>query len=139
MVMKSTNYIEAFFAAVLSLTLTCNTAAAEELFYENCSDGLCQNRYLVGKEKLSEGHYKAKVMLLNYRGKSSGEADEHYKYAEVVCDKAKPSVTWKNEKSQGIDKSVFAAKVVKKGGKAADDPVKKYDEITSLWKKVCHL
>ena len=36
------------------------------------------------------------------------------------------------KKSQGIDKSVFAAKVVKKDGKAADDPVKKYDEITSL-------
>ena len=137
--MKKIDNRRASIAVLCFSMLFCSAAYAEELFYENCVDGQCQKRFLMGKEKISEGHYKAKVMLLDYRSKGSAEADEHYKIAEVVCDKAKPSVAWKNEKLHSIDKGIYATKVVKRGKRAVDEPVKKYDELTSLWKNVCHL
>ncbi len=116
-----------------------SVAIAEELFYENCVDGKCQKQYLVGKEKIAEGRYKAKVMLLDYKSRASADADERYRFANVICDKDKPSVGWQNASPQRIDKSAYSVKVPKKRGKEVDEPPKKYDELTSLWKKVCHI
>ena len=114
-----------------------NNAFAEDLYYENCESGNCQKGFLIGKQRTDGNQFNVKVMLLNYRGKGPGEVDEHHKSGKVSCDVNKPTVAWTDSKPQLIDKSIFSKKMNKKVAKLNDEPPKKYDENTSLWKKVC--
>ena len=46
-------------------------------------------------------------------------------------------MTWGAGKAQIVDKSIFAKPVLKKGKLAEPQKQAKYDETTSLWKKIC--
>lgn len=135
--MKTKYYNGSRIAVILLALAVQKSAIAEELFYENCVDGKCEKRYLVRKDKISDAHFKVKIMLLEYRSKSSADAEEQYRFADVVCDKDKPTVAWANSKPQNIDKRIFVQKIIKKGKKSFEEPPKTFDAETNLWKKIC--
>lgn len=113
--------------------------AAAQLFYEDCADGKCRKAFVEKKEKIGEELYSVKTIFLTYRQRGTTNADEQNKSARVSCNRKSPTVAWSGGKPVPVDKSLFAKPSVRKGKVVEPEKQAKYDESTSLWKKICPL
>jgi hypothetical protein len=113
--------------------------AAAQLFYEDCTQGKCRKAFIEKKEKTGEDQYSVKTIFLTYRQPGTTNADEQNRSAKVSCNRKNPTVAWGGGKPQPVDKSVFAKPAPRKGKIVEPEKLVKYDETTSLWKKVCPL
>ena len=112
--------------------------ALAQLFYDDCADGQCRKAFIEKKEKIGDELYFVQTIFLTYHQRGTTNADEQHRSAKVSCNKRKPTVTWGTGKAQIIDKGIFAKNILKKKGKITEpEKPAKYDEATSLWKKIC--
>jgi hypothetical protein len=120
----------------ISLSLPVSQAMAQ-LFYDGCAEGTCRKAFIAKKEKIGDELYSVQTIYLTYHQRGTTNADEQNRSAKVSCNKSKPTVTWGAGKAQTVDKSIFAKPVLKKGKLVEPEKQAKYDETTSLWKKIC--
>jgi hypothetical protein len=113
--------------------------AMAQLFYDDCADGKCRKAFIEKKEKMGDELYSVRTIYLMYRQRGATNADEQNRSAKVSCNKSKPTVTWGAGKPQTVDKRIFAKTVLKKGRFVEPEKQVKYDETTSLWKKICEM
>lgn len=113
--------------------------AAAQLFYEDCAQGKCRKAFIEKKEKTGDEQYSVKTIFLTYRQPGTTNADEQNRSAKVSCNRKNPTVAWAGGKPQLVDKSLFAKPTPRKGKISEPEKQVKYDETTSLWKKICPL
>jgi hypothetical protein len=111
--------------------------AMAQLFYEDCSQGKCHKAFIEKKEKTGDEQYFVRTIFLTYHQLGTTDADEQKRSAKVSCNKKNPTVAWGAGKAQIVDKSIFAKPLIKKGKLVEPEKQAKYDETTSLWKKIC--
>ncbi len=111
--------------------------AMAQLFFEDCAQGKCRKAYIEKKEKVGDDQYLVRMIFLTYHQPGTTSADEQNRTARVSCNKKNATVTWGSGKPQAVDKSIFAKPTPKKGKVAEPEKQVKYDETTSLWKKIC--
>jgi hypothetical protein len=112
--------------------------AMAQLFYDDCTGGQCRKAFIEKKEKIGDELYLIKTIFLTYHQRGTTNADEESRNAKISCNKARPTVTWGAGKAQMVDKRVFARSAPKKKHRVVEpEKPEKFDETTSLWKKVC--
>jgi hypothetical protein len=111
--------------------------ALAQLFYDDCAERICRKAFIEKKEKIGDELYSVQTIFLTYHQRGTTNADEQSRSAKVSCSKSTPTVTWGAGKAQALDKSIFAKPVIKKGKLVEPEKLAKYDETTSLWKKIC--
>jgi hypothetical protein len=121
---------------MILLSLPAGQAMAQ-LFYEDCTQGKCHKAFIEKKEKTGDEQYFVRTIFLTYHQLGTTNADEQNRSAKVSCNKKNPTVAWGTGKAQIVDKSIFAKPLLKKGKLVEPEKQAKYDETTSLWKKIC--
>ncbi len=121
---------------MIALSLPVGQAMAQ-LFYEDCTQGKCGKAFIEKKEKTGDEQYFVRTIFLTYHQLGTTNADEQNRSAKVSCNKKNPTVAWGAGKAQIVDKNIFAKPVLKKGKLVEPEKQAKYDETTSLWKKIC--
>ncbi|MGJ0506092.1 MAG: hypothetical protein ACR652_02965 [Methylocystis sp.] len=112
--------------------------AKAQLFYEDCAQGKCRKAFIEKKEKIGDELYFVQTIYLTYHQLGTTNAEEQNRSAKISCNMVKPTVTWgRAGKAQIVNKSIFAKPVLKKGKLAEPQKQAKYDDTTSLWKKIC--
>jgi hypothetical protein len=111
--------------------------ALAQLFYDDCAESICRKAFIEKKDKIGDELYSVQTIFLTYHQRGTTNADEQSRSSMVSCNKRAPTVTWGAGKAQALDKSIFAKPVSKKGKIVEAEKQAKYDETTSLWKKIC--